>query len=306
MHTVLVPLDGSRFAESAAHTAAAVAERLDARLLLVTVLDPALALQWRRGSLLLGSPGGEDAHAAIQGYLDEARERIRGTRSLVVDTEVLDGTVADRVAEQAGRSGALVILASHGEGGMHRQWLGSVTDALVRRLDAPMLVVRPRGDVEAPGPAHASFKRVLVPLDAASPAEDVIDTAVLLAGTETAEYMLLASMPPLHPMLAAVASEAQRQKDTASQREIGETYLSAVADRLRARGLAVRTVVRIGLHAAQEILAAAGEEQADLIALSTHGRGPMDRVLLGSVADKVLRAATIPVLLQRIQRDASG
>ena len=78
-----------------------------------------------------------------------------------------------------------------------------------------------------------------------------------------------------------------------------EEYLTAIAAELRAKGLRVDTQVRVGDNAVEEILAGARDVGADLIAMTTHGRGGLGRLLFGSVAEAVLRQADIPVFLMR-------
>jgi nucleotide-binding universal stress UspA family protein len=78
-----------------------------------------------------------------------------------------------------------------------------------------------------------------------------------------------------------------------------EEYLAGVAGRLRARGLQVQTRVAVEEQPAVAILREAAEARAGLIALATHGRRGLSRLFLGSVADKVVRGATVPVLVHR-------
>jgi len=81
--------------------------------------------------------------------------------------------------------------------------------------------------------------------------------------------------------------------------EPSQEYLTAIAAELRAKGLRVDTQVRVGTNAVEEILAGARDVGADLIAMTTHGRGGLGRLLFGSVAEAVLRQADIPVFLMR-------
>ncbi len=78
-------------------------------------------------------------------------------------------------------------------------------------------------------------------------------------------------------------------------------YLDRVAERLRGQGLAVQTRTVLHTHPAYGILEEARERGVDLLALATHGRGGIRRLLLGSVADRVLRGGTTPMLVCRPQ-----
>jgi nucleotide-binding universal stress UspA family protein len=80
-------------------------------------------------------------------------------------------------------------------------------------------------------------------------------------------------------------------------------YLAPLADRLRAHGLNAETKVVVGAPVAAEILELARSERADLIAMGTHGRRGLERLVLGSVADKIVRASDVPVLVTPVLAD---
>jgi nucleotide-binding universal stress UspA family protein len=91
--------------------------------------------------------------------------------------------------------------------------------------------------------------------------------------------------------------------ETQTRRALDEAqaYLDRIAERLREQGLTVQTRTVLHTHPADGILEQTREQGADLIALATHGRGGLRRLLLGSVADKVLRGGNIPMLVCRPQ-----
>jgi nucleotide-binding universal stress UspA family protein len=139
---------------------------------------------------------------------------------------------------------------------------------------------------------------MLVPLDGSVSAEAILPFAEQVAGPLDAEVVLLRVLEPPSP-IELVASAGVVTPDTFTLREIdAKRYLSEIERRLSKKGLRVRTRVTLG-SPAEEILAAARSTSADLIAMATHGRSGVARVLLGSVAESVLRAAPLPVLLIR-------
>jgi nucleotide-binding universal stress UspA family protein len=199
----------------------------------------------------------------------------------------------------------LVVLTTHGRGPLGRFWLGSVADALVRRLPVPALLVRPQEGA----PAAEAVRHILVPLDGSPLAEQILEPAAALAELTGAAVTLLRVVGPVPPPGAEVPDglieEAVQQllEKTAELQErvnAGASQgLETAAARLRERGLVVQTRVAVADAPAPAILDAAREVGADLIALATHGRRGLKRLLLGSVADKVVRGGTLPVLLLR-------
>jgi nucleotide-binding universal stress UspA family protein len=135
--------------------------------------------------------------------------------------------------------------------------------------------------------------KILVPLDGSALAELAIARAVELAGDRSATLMLLRAAEA-HTLPGVDPTEAQ--VDVVRE---AEEYLAAVAARLKERGLkAVETSVWYG-PAASAIVDAARLRKADLIVMSTHGRSGLGRLILGSVAESVLRGTTTPILLLR-------
>jgi nucleotide-binding universal stress UspA family protein len=177
----------------------------------------------------------------------------------------------------------------------------------VRRLPLPLLLVRPRE--EPPDLARKpDLRRVLLPVDGSPLAERIIDPAVALAGPEANYRLLRVVKPALLPAYAPEGRPIGREVEElleqiqAVQKRLladAEEYLAGLAGRLRGRGLDVQTRVAVEEQPAVAILREAAEGRAGLIALETHGRRGLARLFLGSVADKVVRGATIPVLVHR-------
>jgi nucleotide-binding universal stress UspA family protein len=128
-------------------------------------------------------------------------------------------------------------------------------------------------------------------------AESIIPFILEIAGPLDMEVALVRVLVPVPPM----AVEGTRHvviEDVAKLRAEAEEYLASIAADLRAKGVSVTTAVRRGEPVA-EILAGAREVDADLIAMTTHGRSGLSRLLFGSVAAAVLSHAEIPVFLMR-------
>ena len=141
------------------------------------------------------------------------------------------------------------------------------------------------------------YKRALVALDGSPVAETIIPFILDIAGPLDLEVILLRVLQPLPPVVVEGAAYAPAG-DPVAERIDAQEYLAPVAIELRNKGVRVRAEVRSG-DPAREIVAAAHDAGADLIAMSTHGRGGLGRLIFGSVAEAVLREAKIPVLLMR-------
>lgn len=153
-----------------------------------------------------------------------------------------------------------------------------------------------------------AYRQIVVPLDGSPLAEGVLPHAERLASLCGAEVVLvhvvplasqvvqlgMAGGPDIGPYPPAHAEAITKAMEAEVQRARG--YLDRVAERLRGKGLRVATEVRRG-NPAEEIVALARERQADLIAISTHGRSGLGRLVFGSVAEAVIRTAGIPVLV---------
>jgi nucleotide-binding universal stress UspA family protein len=218
-----------------------------------------------------------------EAYLAAARARLApGGR--VVTRILTAAAAAPALATYARESGCrLVVLSTHGRGGYERAWLGSVTDEMVRLGRVPLLVVKP--DTAPSG----AFRRILVPLDGSPLAEAILEHAAGIARLDPeAELLLLQVVPP------TVRGDLEPAQEMAARE-----YLDAVGDRLGREGVRARARLERARNVAAAILETAAAESADLLALSTHGRTGLARVALGSVADKLVRASALPVLIFR-------
>ena len=146
------------------------------------------------------------------------------------------------------------------------------------------------------------YQRVLVPLDGSRVAEAILPFIEQIAGPLDMEVLLVRVVPLTSMDVAAVAKEAQRGEPILKELD-AQGYLEPLVASLKAKGVRAGARVRIG-DPATEIVAAAKEINADLIAMTTHGRTGLGRLLFGSVAEAVLRGSPIPVFLLRTSEAA--
>jgi len=303
--SILVPLDGSAFAEQALPLAVSIARRANATLQLAHVdLVPApMFVQARNNMESTYDPQVKERTTA---YLDDVVWRLSSRAPVPVETALLEGSVTEALEEHVALKGVdLVVMTTHGRGMLTRSLLGSVADKLLRHLPVPVLLVRPRKEPRDLT-AEPAPRRVLIPLDGSALGEQILEPALALGGLTQAEYTLLDIVEPMLVLgdeMGAFATGAAAAAIHAQLPEEGRKYLSGVVQRLAARGLTVQSKIAVDQAATEAILEEATTGGYDLIALATHGRGGLARLLLGSVADKVLRGATVPVLVYRPQME---
>jgi nucleotide-binding universal stress UspA family protein len=312
--TVLVPLDGSQFGEHALPLALDLARKAGATLRLTHVRLPVSSIYSEPPLFLedeLQTRFNERERSRWLGYLDGVAGRVRqAAPSVKVATVLQEGDPAETLQKDAATAGAdLVVMTTHARGALGRLWLGSVADELLRHLQVPLLLVRPGND--APDlAAHALPRQIVIPLDGTPLAEQMVRPAVELGKLSGAGFTLLRVVKPvavLNPSPVGGASMGQMAADLVerlrtvqdSLRKEAHTYLEGVARPLRAEGLHVLTRVSVEEQPAVAVLHEAEAQGAGLVALATHGRRGLSRLVLGSVADKVVRGAQFPILVCR-------
>jgi len=298
---ILLPLDGSEVAEQALPVAASLARSAGVALHIVTVEEPVSPLI---GATEYGGQAPEllkEDTTRLSEYLDHARAAAETAGARAVDTSLLLGGVSAALAGQitGGRIG-LVVMTTHGRTGISRFWLGSVADRLLRTVSVPVLLLRPRESPQA-----TAYRRILVALDGELEKEmlEAAQAVADLMPKPPALTLLRVVEPPIPGLTRLAAQPAHLGSDWARRREVeARTYLARVADRLRAVGRAVSTRVLVGRPVHDQILEAAAEMSADLIVLGTHGARGLERLMLGSVADKVVRQSELPLLIAPMPR----
>lgn len=292
---VLIPLDGSAFAERVLTFVQEVAKPHECDLLLMHVTQPlqyyaVLApdamttvdiTQWR-----------EEAEK----YLQRITDKLEAEGCHVIPMRV-EGDVASTICDMADAQDVdLIAMTTHGRSGIEKWVLGSVADRVIRSANQPIFLVRPQEGQAPP----SSLRRILVPLDGSRLAEKALPQAIDLAKANGSEIWLLQSVEfpeywgeeyaGMHTLPALISTEEQ---EAAAQE-----YLEQVAETLANEGIPTQIVVTTG-HAASAISDVVADNGMDLIIMCTHGRSGLSRWVFGSVAEKVVRLAECPVLLLR-------
>jgi nucleotide-binding universal stress UspA family protein len=256
---VLVPLDGSAHAERALLPASELAGQLGVKVGLVLVAE-------------------SDADSGpLRAYLEDVAHR-PGLPVASREVVVGDEPVTAILGAAALTADTVVCMATHGHGGIGRLLLGSVSEAVIRRSQRPVLLVGPRC-------APAAFDRIMVCFDGSPLAERMLPVAAEWSKTLGAQLWLVQATEPGVVMRGDVV-------DTA--------YLQRLARRADAEyGVEAEWDVLHGADPAGAIARHVAEAPGTLVALTTHGRTGLQRMALGSVAMRVAHDATAPLLVLR-------
>ncbi len=295
---LLVPLDGSNLAEAALPAVAYLAKVLGASVTLLHVIEHN-APKEIHSERHLTNP--EEAQA----YLEEVARRdfpagIHIERH-VHTTEVSD--VARSIVEHAGELAPdLVIMCTHGRGGVRDMLFGSIAQQVIAQGKTPVLLIRP----DAPREEHFQCSRILLPLDGTDEHEQGVPAAVEIARACSATLHLLLGVPTFSTLKGEEAAASRMMPGaTAVALELaeagGEEYLRAKSIQLKARGITVTAEVARG-DPSGIILDKAAEIGANLIVLGTHGKAGTGAFWAGSVGPKVAGRSRIPLLLAPVPR----
>jgi len=293
---IMVTLDGSRVGEQALPIARALAERDGARIELVHVYDTIAPHRFVHGAPVFDADFDEELARDRRRYLESLAESLRGQTGQTVEATVLTGNVREVLTEHiAARAPDLVVMTTHGRGGLSRLWLGSTATHLVRHAAARILLIRAQEEQTREVPAP-TFRRVLVPLEMQEPSELAINNAIEVAGRD-AELVLAHVLVPV-VYIAPDAAIGAAYPSEAELLNVAHESLDRVAEGVREQGVRVEIRVEWNSSPAQAILDLADSLDVDLISMETHTVRAIQRALLGSTSDKVVRAASVPVLLQ--------
>ena len=278
---ILFPTDGSACAERARQYAAHLANHHDASLHVIQVekrdVELADVVELTEADVLSELHG---AGGAAVPRLPEARIRERAVGYPSVAGGILTYAVEHDVD--------VLVLGTHGRRGVRRLLLGSVAEEVVRKAPCPVMTVgRGAGPVE-----DLTGGTLLVPVDFSEHRFRLLSYARELApvygmDVRVVHVVEMKGMPDAYGLYDA-------PPDPGRPAERAEKVLDAELDPLREQGIAVSVEVRAG-HPADEVLAAAEEDKVAFVMIATHGRTGLERMLMGSVAEKVIRQAPCPV-----------
>lgn len=301
--SILVPVDGSSFAEAALPTAIHLARTNNARLTLLRVVERAIP------TMLLNGPHADDSwrDAGLERaaeYLDMLAGGIERLTGIKASSIVVRGGIAAGIRKVARDCDAgLIVMNTRTHGPAGRIFSSSVADRVARSAQCAVLFVR-AGEVNRNWNVHRRFMHVLVPLDGTKTAERALPHAIDIADADDAQLTILhvaqpalaaagASMLPL-----ATGAAATQHVEPEDVERMSHEYLASLMKWVAARRQAPFTDVRIQDGAPGDAIVKYAEaNRIDLIAMTTRGLSSIRRLMLGSTASAVIRKTSAAILL---------
>lgn len=285
---LMVPFDGSPLARSAMSLAAWIAWRSDAELDLVQAVQGSPHI-FRRGlTPNLDALDVVDELAKAKSELSQEAQRLRdeGLRATGVafpgDPRAVLLSYADRFKLD------LIIMGTHGRSLPQRWLVGSVASSVARSSHIPVILV----------PREASIRRddelrILVALDGSTVCETALEAALKLADGVPARITLF------HVIQDGGADVERHTAEWYQRPVLGQTYLEDIQRRLAARGVSAARAYASG-QPGDEIVEFAQLGSFDLVAVATRSRSGIERLVLGSVAEQMVRQVHVPVLISQV------
>ena len=292
----LVPLDGSRLAESVLPIVQQVASRFHAHVTLLHIVEqhPPAVIHGERHLAGVGE---------AQTYLEEIAVRLRSANIPVeihVHEEKEDNVAHSIVQHFQELCADLVIMCTHGHGGLREIIFGSKAQQALQQGTRSILLLFPREDDSV---SPFKLQRILVPLDGTAAHEPALPMAITIARAFESELRLVLVIPTLATLSGDQAVSglllptATRAILDLSQQEAKE-YLDHAVARCQTEGVVARAEVLRG-DIVPELLGLAERLNIDLIVLASHGRTGLDALFTGSVASRIAGRRIRPLLLVR-------
>jgi len=294
---LLVATDGTDTGDRALTYAIALAGRFGSRLLIVHAVDAALA-----AAECSAANGGLDYLELMKAQTDRAKaildqaEKRAVAAGLQVTVELLDSRPADAIVACANeRKVSVVVMGTQGKRGLERFFLGSTAQGVLRHADVPVIVVPP-----GVRDLNANLEALLVAIDDSDQCSAAASLAHDLAKAAAGE-LIFCSVAPTSNVSAMAATYGYDPTPIATDlRADAAALASRYAESARHDGIRYQTLVAEG-DPAEEILEMADAVHASLIVIGTHGRRGLRRLVVGSVAEAVVRDSRVPVAVVRTE-----
>jgi nucleotide-binding universal stress UspA family protein len=293
---ILVPLDGSRLAESALATAGWLARKLGAQLTLIHLIE-------RNAPSIVHSERHLVSMEEATKYLDETSRApaLSGLRIATHVHEVEVNDVARSIFEHSAELAPdLIVMCAHGKGGMRRLLFGVIAQQVITLGKTPVLIVHPSLAMRGAGEA-VEIQSILAPIDGNPDHERSLPIAAGLAKALECRLRLLMVVPKIRDLTGSESAVAfMLPGSTRTELEMESTdarsYLNRRAEDLEKTGIVVDAETSRG-DPANAIVSAARRLSSDLVVMGTHGRAGTEAFWEGSVAAEVATHVRRPLLL---------
>ena len=297
--TILVPLDGSQLADCVLPHVVAIARPFDAEITLLRMLEKNLA---GASAQLFDLLNWQINKTRTSLYLEKIQARFQKS-NIRVQTEILEGLIAEGITEYAQSRGIkLIILSSHGRHGLTQWGISSITQKIILSAQTSLLIVRAHQYVghsdeltEAP-----VYRHILVPLDGSQRAENVLPAITQLANFHKSQIHLVqvVQTPEMARQMPPVREDIELSNRIVERnREEAERYLEQLKSRSYLEGIAVQTHLIASDNAAVALHQLVEQEQIDLVALSAHGYSGNHQWPYGSMVNNFILYGKVSLLI---------
>ena len=295
LRQILVPIDLGKASSDALERAVALARTFDAAITVVHVVDvPSYAYSAMAFSVAdLLTPLEEAAQTQIDAAVAAIRPTLPRIRCVV-----RRGVAVEEILSAIGGTKAdLVVMGTHGRQGLSHAFLGSVAEKIVRVSPVPVLTVRETDDTAAGAAPRAlrPIHRILAPTDFSGASTYAVDWAIDFAAVLGASVTIMHAYE--YSLLGLDGGLSSGELDASQRlREAARDALRQTVESRSGRGVLVTGLLREGIAWGAIAQLAASDTETDLIVMGTHGRQGVARVLIGSVAEKVVRMSRVPTI----------
>lgn len=292
--TILVPLDGSQLADCVLPHVIAIASSFDAEITLLRILEKNHAGTSAQMFDLLNWQINKTRSVL---YLDKIQARLENS-NIRVQTEVLEGLIAEGITEYAQNRGMkLIILSSHGRHGLTQWGISSVTQKTILSAQTSLLIVRADAGELSEAPM---YRNILVPLDGSQRAENVLPIITQLANFHKSKLHLVQVIqtPEMARQMPPVREDIELSNRIVERnREEAERYLEQLKSRSYLEGIAIQTHLVASDNAAVALHQLAEQENIDLVALSAHGYSGNRQWPYGSMVNNFILYGKVSLLI---------
>jgi len=302
--SIIVPLDGSSFGEQALPWAFSIARRAEVPVHLVHVHDNLALVRAPAFALACSDPDGE-AKQDERDYLQRLAERTQFDQDLDIEIALIEGDVADALDQYERDVNACLVVMSTGDRGcLERFFLGSVTDQLVRRSLPPVLLIHPDGEDPDPD-IDVHLNHLLMPLETAAGSERMARAALEIGSLFRGDCTLFHTVEgtganDYAPRVAGAGFAGLKPENCDAA---ARAHFETLAELLRDEGNNVHVKIVESLCTAEAVLEEAESSAVDWIAISSLRRPRLSQLMFGSIADKIIHGASVPVFVYTSEQD---